>query len=156
MWELRSMPDDPLIVHCDNQGMITLTKDNKFHICTKHIEVHYHFICKPVEDGKITVQYILTRNNFLTFLPSCSQRWNSRNSLNYWGCTQSHTKYKFYSIYIHYSPTQGEVWNISNLSSEWYDLHFLYLMWMIYVVCDLMLCTLLLSHLIFCHEVETI
>ena len=63
MWELHSMPDDPLIVHCDNQGMITLTKDNKFHICTKHIEVHYHFICKPVEDGKITVQYILTRNN---------------------------------------------------------------------------------------------
>ena len=62
MWELHSTPDDPLIVNCDNEGMITLTKDNKFHMCTKHIEVHYHVICKAVENGKIIVQYILTRD----------------------------------------------------------------------------------------------
>ena len=31
LWELHSVPDDPLIINCDNQGMITLTKDNKFH-----------------------------------------------------------------------------------------------------------------------------
>ena len=63
MWELHSTPDDPLIVNCDNQGMITLTKDNKFHMCTKHIDMHYHFICEAVEDGKVTVQYILTGDN---------------------------------------------------------------------------------------------
>ena len=28
LWELRSMPDDPLILNCDNQGVITLAKDN--------------------------------------------------------------------------------------------------------------------------------
>ena len=33
--ELRSAPDDPLILNCDNQGAIALAKDNKFHTCTK-------------------------------------------------------------------------------------------------------------------------
>ena len=55
LWELCSAPDDPLILNCDNQGAITLTKDNKFHAHTKHIDVHYHFIHKVVEDGKVTV-----------------------------------------------------------------------------------------------------
>ena len=63
LWELHSMPDDPLILNCDNQGVIALAKDNKFHVHTKHIDVHYHFICKVVEDGKVTVQYIPTRDN---------------------------------------------------------------------------------------------
>ena len=61
--ELRSVPDDPLILNCDNQGVITLAKDNKFHGCTKHIDMCYHFICKAVEDGKVAVQYIPTRDN---------------------------------------------------------------------------------------------
>ena len=50
-----SAPDDQLILNCNNQGVIVLTKDNKFHVCTKHIDVHYHFICKAVKDGKVVV-----------------------------------------------------------------------------------------------------
>ena len=61
--ELCSTPDDPLILNCDNQGAIALTKDNKFYVCTKHIDVHYHFICEVVEDGKVAVLYIPTRDN---------------------------------------------------------------------------------------------
>ena len=56
LWELHSTPDDLLILNCDNQGAITLAKDNKLHMC-------YHFICKAVEDRKVTVQYILTGDN---------------------------------------------------------------------------------------------
>ena len=37
--ELRFAPDDPLILNCNNQGVIALAKDNKFHACTKHIDV---------------------------------------------------------------------------------------------------------------------
>ena len=55
LWELRSTPDDLLILNCDNQGVIALAKDNKFHIHTKHIDMHYHFIHKVVEDRKVTV-----------------------------------------------------------------------------------------------------
>ena len=53
--ELCSAPDDLLILNCNNQGVIAFTKDNKFHACTKHIDVHYHFIHKAVEDGKVVV-----------------------------------------------------------------------------------------------------
>ena len=53
--ELRSAPDDPLIINCDNQGVIALAKDNKFYMRTKHIDMHYHFICEAVEDGKVAV-----------------------------------------------------------------------------------------------------
>ena len=34
----------PTPLHCDNQGTITLTLNNKFHLQTKHIDIHYHFI----------------------------------------------------------------------------------------------------------------
>ena len=63
LWELCSAPDDPLILNCNNQGVITLTKDNKFHTCTKHIDMCYHFIREAVEDRKVAVQYIPTRDN---------------------------------------------------------------------------------------------
>ena len=63
LWELRSMPDDPLILNCDNQGAIALAKDNKFHTHTKHIDMCYRFIHEAVEDGKVMVQYILTGDN---------------------------------------------------------------------------------------------
>ena len=58
LWELCFAPDDPLI-----QGVIALTKDNKIHMCMKHINVCYYFIHKVVEDGKIMVQYISTGDN---------------------------------------------------------------------------------------------
>ena len=61
--ELCSTPDDPLILNCNNQGVITLAKDNKFHACTKHIDVCYHFTHEAVEDGKVAVQYIPTGDN---------------------------------------------------------------------------------------------
>ena len=61
--ELCSAPDDLLILNCDNQGAIALAKDNKFHMCTKHIDMCYHFICEAVEDGKVAVWYILTGDN---------------------------------------------------------------------------------------------
>ena len=44
---------------CDNQGAISLSKDNKFHSRTKHIDLHYHFI----NEGKINVQYLPTGEN---------------------------------------------------------------------------------------------
>ena len=61
--ELHSTPDDLLILNCNNQGVIALAKDNKFHVHTKYIDVCYHFIHKAVEDRKILVQYVPTGDN---------------------------------------------------------------------------------------------
>ena len=47
----------------DNQGAIALTKDNKFHLWTKHIDLRYHFICETVENGKVKMEYIPSADN---------------------------------------------------------------------------------------------
>ena len=53
----------PLTINCDNQGVIALSKDNKFHAWTKHIDIWFHFIQEAVEDGKISVNYVPTDEN---------------------------------------------------------------------------------------------
>ena len=52
-----------LTVMADNQGAISLAKDNKFHACTKHIDLRYHFVREAVEEGKIKMKYIPTSKN---------------------------------------------------------------------------------------------
>ena len=44
---------------------IMLTKDNEFHFRTKHIDVHYHFICEDVKDRRLLVGYVPTKENLL-------------------------------------------------------------------------------------------
>jgi hypothetical protein len=61
--EINEKGEEPLTLHCDNQGAIALAKDNKFHARTKHIDQCYHFIREAVEDGKINVKYVPTDDN---------------------------------------------------------------------------------------------
>jgi hypothetical protein len=61
--EVQETGKKKLTISCDNQGAIALSKDNKFHSHTKHIDLRYHFIREAVEDGKIKVNYIPTDNN---------------------------------------------------------------------------------------------
>jgi len=44
----------------DNQLAIALTKEHQYHACTKHIDVHYHFIRWIIEEGKIKLIYCPT------------------------------------------------------------------------------------------------
>jgi hypothetical protein len=53
----------PLTMMADNQGAISLAKDNKFHAHTKHIDLQYHFIHEAVEDKKIKMKYAPTSEN---------------------------------------------------------------------------------------------
>ena len=46
-----------------NQGVIVLSKDNKLHQHTKHIDIRYHFIHEAVEDGQIRTNYVPTDQN---------------------------------------------------------------------------------------------
>jgi hypothetical protein len=61
--EIRDEPTRAITTNSDNQGAIALSKDNKFHARTKHIDVRYHFIREAVEDGKVSVVYIPTDDN---------------------------------------------------------------------------------------------
>ena len=61
--EIRNESARAITINSDNQGAIALSKDNKFHLRTKHIDVRYHFIREAVEDGKVSVVYIPTDDN---------------------------------------------------------------------------------------------
>jgi len=61
--EIRGQLRSPIVVNCNNQGAIALSKDSKFHLRTKHIDLWYHFVREAVEDDKIMVIYIPTEEN---------------------------------------------------------------------------------------------
>jgi len=55
----------PIKINSDNQGTITLCKDNKFHARTKHIDIRYHFIWESVSNEKLLLGYVPTHENIL-------------------------------------------------------------------------------------------
>ena len=50
----------PSTLFCDNQCAIRLLKDSTFHAQTKHIDVHFHFICQTISQNHISLDYIPT------------------------------------------------------------------------------------------------
>nr|GEX69890.1 retrovirus-related Pol polyprotein from transposon TNT 1-94 [Tanacetum cinerariifolium] len=57
------LPQEVLVVYCDNRSAMHLTKNNKFHSKTKHIEVRPHFVRDIVEKGEVIVDKIHTNDN---------------------------------------------------------------------------------------------
>ena len=49
------------VIHVDNQGHTALTHNLVNHSHAKHIDIKHHFICKCVECGEVTLQYISTK-----------------------------------------------------------------------------------------------
>ena len=50
---------------CDNQGTIILSKDSTFHMCTKHIDTHFHFVRETVNNNILSISYCPT-NEMIT------------------------------------------------------------------------------------------
>ncbi|GJZ96232.1 retrovirus-related pol polyprotein from transposon TNT 1-94 [Tanacetum coccineum] len=55
-----------VVVNCDNQGAIHLSRNAIFHERTKHINVRYHFIREIVESKEIEVAKIGTSSNWVS------------------------------------------------------------------------------------------
>ena len=52
----------PTTLFSDNQAAIVLTHDHQYHVCTKHIDVWYHFIQWVIEQGSLHIIYCPTDN----------------------------------------------------------------------------------------------
>ena len=48
--ELRIDTVGPTPIHVDNRAAIELTKDSKFHTCTKHIDIKHHYVRDMIKD----------------------------------------------------------------------------------------------------------
>ena len=48
-------------LYCDNMSSTQLANNPAFHARTKHIEVHYHYVCEKVLAGDIDLVYVSTQ-----------------------------------------------------------------------------------------------
>ena len=46
--------------HKDNISSMKLAKNPVLHARTKHMEVHYHFVCERVLSGEVELRYVRT------------------------------------------------------------------------------------------------
>ncbi len=46
-----------MVIQCNNQSAISLTKNPTHHTRTKHIDVQHHFVRKQVENGEVRFEY---------------------------------------------------------------------------------------------------
>ena len=61
-------------IHADNQAAIQMAKVPRFHERTKHISIHYHYVCSAIENHLITLDYIPTTDNPVDILTKALSR----------------------------------------------------------------------------------
>ena len=69
----------PPVLWCDNIGATYLTANPLFHARTKHIELDFHYVRDQVQQKKLTVQFISTKDQLADPLtkPISSQRFQT-------------------------------------------------------------------------------
>ena len=58
----------PVPIHLDCAGAIALSEAVRFHHCTKHIDIRYHFICLHINNGSFTLIWIPSHLNIADIL----------------------------------------------------------------------------------------
>jgi len=60
--DLGQSVDAPIVIYCDNISSILLANNLVYHVRTKHIEVHYHFIREKVLAKEIDLIHVNTKD----------------------------------------------------------------------------------------------
>lgn len=53
----------PILIYMDNTGAISLSTEARNHICSKHIEIYYLFICEHIEEGTFLLKWVPSHMN---------------------------------------------------------------------------------------------
>ncbi|GBL90669.1 Retrovirus-related Pol polyprotein from transposon TNT 1-94 [Araneus ventricosus] len=61
-------------VHCDNNGVINLSKNNMYHARSKHIDIQHHFVREVIKNGHNTAKSMPTASMIADFLTKSVQR----------------------------------------------------------------------------------
>ncbi len=57
LFDIGKKQIESLIIHGNNQSAIALVENLKFHLDSKHMELHFHFIQTKISFGKIQLKY---------------------------------------------------------------------------------------------------
>jgi hypothetical protein len=52
-----------IVIYCNNISSILLANNLIYHVRTKHIEVHYHFVRKKIIVGEINLIHVSTEGS---------------------------------------------------------------------------------------------
>ena len=55
--DLNFLQEQPTVINEDNQGVIALCRNPKYHSRTKHIDIKYHFIREKIDNMEIALKY---------------------------------------------------------------------------------------------------
>ena len=56
-------PTTSMTILCNNNTAICLSSDPAMHSCVKHINIQYHFLRERVQNKKLKISYVNTRDN---------------------------------------------------------------------------------------------
>lgn len=62
--DLQHIQDGPIVLYCDNQSTIQMSKNPLFHDKTKHIDIQHHYIRDFVQESLVELVYCSTTTQF--------------------------------------------------------------------------------------------
>ncbi len=90
MMDLRCMEKKKvMVIRCDNQGAISLTKNPIHHARTKHIDVQHHFVQERVENGEVQFEYCPTEHMVADVLTKALSKERHHKLINMFGLETS-------------------------------------------------------------------
>jgi len=84
--------DQPLstTLYCNNASAIVIALLTKGHQCTKHINIHHHYIHEHISDGQITLEHVPSVDNivdiFMKALTKTLYVNNMKGLYGFWAC----------------------------------------------------------------------
>ncbi|MCO5555346.1 hypothetical protein L7F22_008892 [Adiantum nelumboides] len=63
MVDLGVGQDTANTIYTDSQSALAVARNPLFHACTKHIEVHYHYVRERLLAGELSLAYVPTQEN---------------------------------------------------------------------------------------------
>jgi hypothetical protein len=71
-----------MVIWCDNQGAISLTKNPTHDARIKHIDVQHHFVQKRVENGEVWFEYCPTEHMVVDVLTKALSKERHHKLMN--------------------------------------------------------------------------
>ncbi len=74
-----------MVIRCNNQGVISLTKNPTHHTQTKHTDVQHHFVQEQVDNGEVRFEYCPTEHMVANVLTKALSKERHHKLINMLG-----------------------------------------------------------------------